>query len=236
MRVDHHGRRLHALPRAPLAFRRELALAAGDDVALQRGERLRDAAAMIGITRVATEAGVPYTTLRGYMAGGDMKLSAIAALAKVCGVTIDWIAYGNEMAAAPDGSRIARSSGAPDGVSTSAQFRSDLIDVRALGRELRIPVDELKVFHGRGDAMDPTVRDGDLLVARGRDHAVIAPGIYAIEVESELVARRLEQRVDGALVVSTDNPRYEPEVLGPAQDRPFRVFGPVVWLGGPLRG
>ena len=60
----------------------------GDELR-RRGERLRTAVDALGSRRVADEAGVPYTTLRGYMAGGDMKLSVLAAVARACGITIE---------------------------------------------------------------------------------------------------------------------------------------------------
>ena len=60
----------------------------------ERGERLRQAAQTIGITNAAKAAGVPYTTLRDYMNGQEMKLSAVAALARACGVSLDWITFG----------------------------------------------------------------------------------------------------------------------------------------------
>ena len=84
--------------------------------------------------------------------------------------------------------------------------------------------------------MEPTLREGDMLVARRFGSAVIAPGIHAIEMDGSVIARRLEQRVDGTLVLGADNPRYAPQVVQSGLSWPFRVIGPVVWLSGVIRG
>jgi hypothetical protein len=43
---------------------------------------------------VATKAGIAVSTLNNYLAGRDMKLSFMVALAKVCDVNIAWLATG----------------------------------------------------------------------------------------------------------------------------------------------
>ena len=200
----------------------------GDELR-RRGERLRTAVDALGSRRVADEAGVPYTTLRGYMAGGDMKLSVLAAVARACSITIDWIAYGRD--ADPDGP-------APDDPAAAATSTTALAgspDLHRLAVRLALQPADLVAFAAFGDAMEPAIRDGDILVAQRLERARIMPAVYAIESDGGLVARRIEQRVDGTLVVSTDNPRYERQVIEPGGNRSFRVLGPVVWFSGPLR-
>ena len=200
-----------------------------DDGFRLRGERLRQAIGVTGSRRVAESAGVPYTTLRGYMAGGDMKLSVLASVARACGVTIDWIAYGSEPG-------VAREPGAGGDPTGDASDRADagLLDMRRLAVRLGVDARELVAFTATGDAMEPTIRDGDFLVAR-RLERMVAPAIYAIRSGDDIAARRLEHRVDGALVVSTDNARYGPQVILAGQERAFQIIGPIVWLSGPIR-
>ena len=203
-----------------------LAAATRRDELRERGERLRRAIEPIGSGKVAKDSGVPYTTLRGYMAGGDMKLSIVAAVARACGVTIDWIAHGDGHSAEGGDVRPSPETGGGD---------PDPINMAWLGRRLGLDTRELVSFVAHGDAMSPAIREGDLLIAQVLEQTVIAPAVYAIEIGGSLMARRLEQRVDGALVVRTDNPRYETQVLEKAKERAFRVVGPVVWHAGPIR-
>ena len=187
-----------------------------------RGKRLRqavDAVDAVGSRRVAEAAGVPYTTLRGYMAGGEMKLSVLASVARACGVTIDWIAYGGGSTVAP----VSSAGGDPTGrVSVAAD--AGLLDLQRPAVRLGVDAGELVAFTAVGDAMEPTIRDGDLLVARPLER-VVAPAIYAIRTGDDIAARRLEHRVDGALIVNTDNPRHGAQVIPPGQEQPSTSSG-----------
>ncbi len=207
---------------------------AGDDVVRLRAERLRSAVGKIGAKRAAAEAGVPYTTVRDAMSGGDMRLSTAAALARVCGVTVDWIANGDGIAVQPVNPTDGPQGRVVDG-SSDAPGGPEPMDLGWLAGRLALPVAELVAFPVLGDAMEPTIRDGDILVARRSGSASVAAGIYAIEVDGSVIARRLEPRVDGTLVLGADNPRYAPQVVRSGPSQPFRIIGPVVWLSGTIR-
>ncbi len=197
-----------------------------EGVLRERGERLREAAGAVGIMQAAKRANVPYTTLRDYMAGGDMRLSIVAALARVCGVTVDWIANGGERGA----------QAAAEAPATAAPIQRPPVDLGWLSHRLGLAAGELVSFVALGDAMEPIIRDGDVLVAHRSERVVLVPAVYAVDVGGSLVARRLEQRADATIVVRSDNARYEVEVLQPGQESAFRVVGPVVWHAGPIRG
>ena len=205
---------------------------AGGEVLRLRAERLRFAVGKVGAKRAAAEAGVPYTTVRDAMSGGDMRLSTAAALARVCGVTVDWIANGE--GEPPDAPPIGPHGPVVD-AGGAAVGRREPVGMDWLADRLALPVTDLIAFPVLGDAMEPTLRDGDLLVAHRLERAVIVPAIYAIEVGGTVIARRLEQRLDGNLVVTTDNVRYEAQLLQVGEKCPFRIVGPVVWRGGPVR-
>lgn len=58
-------------------------------------DRLRDAVKRAGGgTEVATRSEVPLSTLNGYLAGGEIKLSNLIKLARACGVSVEWLATG----------------------------------------------------------------------------------------------------------------------------------------------
>lgn len=69
--------------------------AAQRDIA-QRTERLRQAINWAGgATAVSRKAAMATTTINNYLAGRDMKASALVTLAKVCGVRVEWLATGH---------------------------------------------------------------------------------------------------------------------------------------------
>ncbi|MBX9594204.1 MAG: helix-turn-helix domain-containing protein [Roseomonas sp.] len=58
-------------------------------------ERLREAVRLGGGPKaISGKAGIPTTTLQGYLTGGEMKLSNAIALAEACGVRLEWLATG----------------------------------------------------------------------------------------------------------------------------------------------
>jgi transcriptional regulator with XRE-family HTH domain len=90
----------------------------------------------------------------------------------------------------------------------------------------------LRVVSARGDAMEPTVRAGDILLVDASVTDVRADGIYMIEQAGELRCKRLQLMVDGGLRIRSDNPHYETEIIPPAQLDLLRVVAKVVWIGG----
>lgn len=62
----------------------------------ERAKRLRIAVRAAGGNQaIADRAGMPVGTLNRYIAGRDMKASAMVALAEACGVSLDWLATGH---------------------------------------------------------------------------------------------------------------------------------------------
>lgn len=205
----------------------------------ERGERLRQAAQRVGITHAARAASVPYTTLRDYMGGNEMKFSAVAALARVCGVSLDWLAYGVGEATT-DGLN-------PEGVPTRGGTHVVIpwLDDRDEG--LRIGRPWLETAVGRdaatlrlvavtGDAMVPTLREGDLAIIDVSSRQVIGGSIYGLTIEGGVLLRRLEQRIGGGVRVLSDNGHYPPQDLTDKAAAALEIVGQLVWAGGVPRG
>lgn len=65
-------------------------------------DRLRVAVRKAGGNSVVSQdSGVPKRTIGRYLAGQEMKLHPLIALAKACGVTLEWLATGKEAPSAP---------------------------------------------------------------------------------------------------------------------------------------
>jgi phage repressor protein C with HTH and peptisase S24 domain len=91
---------------------------------------------------------------------------------------------------------------------------------------------QLAVVTARGDSMEPTVRDGDILLI-DRDAAKIgSDGIYLIERDNQLFCKRLQKLFDGGVKIMSDNARYAPQQLSPEAAGDLHVTGRVVWIGG----
>lgn len=92
--------------------------------------------------------------------------------------------------------------------------------------------DKLALINSRGDSMTPTINPGDLLLI---DHSPIdrlANGIYVLNIEGDLLAKRVERQLDGSIRIISDNPKYPPQVITDEDAKKLTVVGKVVWAGG----
>ncbi|MBF0860364.1 LexA family transcriptional regulator [Gluconobacter sp. LMG 31484] len=214
----------------------------------ERGERLRQAAQAVGITHAAKAAGLAYTTLRDYMNGQEMKFSAAITLARVCGVSLEWLAYGTgEPQMSPTSSL--RESGDDDAlVKTPARggyqtvipwheaagFGEDGLRISKHWLDSTLSRDPapLRLLTVAGDAMSPTLRDGDLLIIDTVATTVSGGALYALTLSGGTVIRRLDLRFDGGLRILADNDRYPPQDIAPEAAATLGILGEIVWSGG----
>ncbi|WP_198014543.1 S24 family peptidase [Methylobacter marinus] len=87
------------------------------------------------------------------------------------------------------------------------------------------------LIKARGDSMEPTIHDGDLLLVDRRIVSIKDDAIYIIESENHLVVKRVQQALDGSLIIISDNPRYEKQVISPERARELKITGRVRWYG-----
>lgn len=94
------------------------------------------------------------------------------------------------------------------------------------------------IVEARGDSMEPTIRDGDILLLNfdvSRAH-VDAGGVFVITVDDALLVKRLQVMLDGSVMVISDNDLYQAEkVSREVADERMVVHAQVVWVGGPIR-
>lgn len=85
-----------------------------------------------------------------------------------------------------------------------------------------------------GESMMPTIRSGDLLLIDSTDRAFSNFGIYVLEILGERLVKRVQRKLDGSLVLISDNATYEPDQVPPGQVKDVQVIGRVVWAGGAI--
>lgn len=95
------------------------------------------------------------------------------------------------------------------------------------------------ILEGQGDSMQPTIRDGDLIMVANDPPAwaIERGGIFVILHHDELRIKRLQRIArTGDIRIISDNPAYEPEIV--ERDRiefDLRVLAQVFFSGGSLR-
>jgi phage repressor protein C with HTH and peptisase S24 domain len=92
---------------------------------------------------------------------------------------------------------------------------------------LRYPRSSLRAAVVRGDSMEPALSDGDVVLV-ARDSAA-RDAICVVVVDGDVRVKRVQSLGPESMRLVSENPRYAPREVGPADD--VRVIGPVVWRG-----
>lgn len=88
----------------------------------------------------------------------------------------------------------------------------------------------LAVLSAYGDSMSPTFADGDILLVDRAIHEIKLDAVYVLALNNELYVKRIQRRItDGAIIIKSDNPLYDPIVVDNGERENLRVLGRVVW-------
>jgi phage repressor protein C with HTH and peptisase S24 domain len=188
--------------------------------------------------------------LRRYEQGTEIPLTVAAAVAAEAEIPLEWIVTGRAMErtgerlSSGDCIEIAagfsfvprydvRPSGGPGAVEASGDldggsfvaFRTDWL------RRLGIDPNRAEVIFAVGDSMDPTIRDGDLILVDRSIDRVVDNGIYVVTLGGLVLVKRVQSRSDGGIILSSDNSNYRDDVV-PAGELPnLKIEGRVRWFG-----
>jgi phage repressor protein C with HTH and peptisase S24 domain len=97
---------------------------------------------------------------------------------------------------------------------------------------LHLEPDELILETAVGESMHPTLSDQDMLLVDSSDRKLREFGVYILEYAGERLVKRVQRKLDGSLLLISDNAIYEPERIPPERAGEVVVIGRVVWCGG----
>lgn len=89
---------------------------------------------------------------------------------------------------------------------------------------------KLAVIRAKGDSMEPTIADGDVLLVRLTNGDTPRDGLHVLRMNDGLFVKRLQFDLGGVRVIS-DNPLYQSRDLTREQAAEMDVIGRVVWAG-----
>ena len=105
-------------------------------------------------------------------------------------------------------------------------FKADWVR-NALG----VPPSSLALINVKGDSMEPTLSNGDVILIDMGIHGFDDNAVYVLRVNGTLLVKRVKRNLNGSVVVSSDNTIYPPEtIIGDLVDD-LKVVGRVVWCG-----
>jgi phage repressor protein C with HTH and peptisase S24 domain len=214
--------------------------------------RLRDAMNGRSLRSFGAGCGLSEGALRKYLSEkSEPGMAALVAMAHTANVCIEWLATGDgpkypkirrvadeertpsidqdefvlvpaRVAHIDSGHRMVESERIVDFLA----FRRCWVESHAL------QADRLALVSARGDSMEPTIRDGFLLLVDLRQQEITADAIYVLYIGDELVAKRCQKLLTGAVKIKSDNPAYDEQVLPADQVGKLQIVGRVVWGGG----
>lgn len=202
------------------------------------GERLNEAIAPEKLTAFARRADVPHGTVSKYARGLGTapRLDIAARLAKAANCTLEWLVWGEGDGPAGESGvlHIPRYDATLAAGAGSWNEGRQLLDYMPFNADFlrqrlnRTSAGGLLVLEAKGDSMEPTIRDGALLLIDEEDRRLV-DGIMAFVLDGDARVKRFRKRVDGVSLIS-DNPAYEPEEVS------GKALNKLLIIGRPLLG
>lgn len=114
--------------------------------------------------------------------------------------------------------------------------RSALTFRRSFLQEVGVTPANAVIVTVKGHSMDPTLRDGAVLLVNTGAKTVANGQIYAFRRDGELFAKRLHKTSDGGLLAASDNPDREqyPNLTIGYNENDFEIIGRALWMGAKL--
>lgn len=218
-------------------------------------ERLKQAIGGGSARAFAREAGLSETVLRQYLAGqSEPTRPALIAMARTACVSVEWLATGHARApsaghwttrespstygAHHDSEGYIRvpkynvTTGRDEGLHSEQVVDHLAFKTEWLTRELGIDPGALVLVSARGDSMEPTISQGDLLLLDMSQRRVGDEAIYALVMEEGgVLAKRIQRLLDGMLSIRCDNPAYKEQLIPNDAAESLYILGRVVWVG-----
>ncbi|CUW94958.1 putative transcriptional regulator [Agrobacterium genomosp. 2 str. CFBP 5494] len=214
-------------------------------------ERLSEVITRIGsLVRAGEIAGVTDEQVRRWRDGkAKPNFGSIAALTYAAGKSLDWLAKGEE-AQLPVVSSHAQVTANAEAAGFTLVPRLDVQVSAGHGRVAmgEDPLEYLafqanwlrsrginpstaRVLTARGDSMEETIRDGDILLVDTSIDRIKDNAIYVVVYGEMVLVKRVHGRLNGSLQILSDNPRYPPEEVSPGEVDLLNIAGRVMWFG-----
>ena len=204
-------------------------------------ERLKKKREEIGLTQadLAKKSGIKSQATIGMLETGIRKSSSyMPKIAKALGVSYEWLTEGKgEVENTPLSNVIAHhlDDPLPEGLVLIPEYK---VSFSAGNGSINYEIEEAspkiyeiawfaregfnhknaKRFRVTGNSMEPTLYQGDSVLVNMAENSfdqIIEGAIYALRYSSELRVKRIFRKLDGSLVLHSDNPMYKQEELPP---------------------
>ena len=128
-----------------------------------------------------------------------------------------------------DASKVARYNRPSYHYESLDEYLVESIDFNPASNQLEAPFQHLKIFTIRGTSLEPSMHDGDEVLVDMRCRAFDDNAVYVIGQNDFIRIKRVQLRLDGAVVVRNDNDGdLPPEIYTAEEAKGFNVIGKVI--------
>lgn len=220
-------------------------------------DRLKVLIGEMPANRFAREVSVGESLIRKYLAGATPGVDKVVAIAEAKEVSLDWLARGvgpmkldlqEDAPASGGGMLMIPQAGSAEGFALVPR-----LDIQASAGNGRVALSEepleylafqaawlrgrginpasARILTARGDSMEETIRDGDVLLVDTSIDRVRDNSIYVVILGDMVLVKRIHGRINGSLQLISDNPRYPAEEVPKGEVDQLHVAGRVAWYG-----
>jgi transcriptional regulator with XRE-family HTH domain len=189
--------------------------------------QLRDRLAQVaigvgGASELARQAKLSPSQVSRYINGrAEPSIESVAAIARCCDLSLDWLILGQGVANPDAASSITipyfdveASAGHGLPVDEPAAARGKLLLPSKVLGHLAARADAFFALPAKGDSMEPTIRSGTTLVARKMsDGELPGEGIHVLARSGQVFVKRLQMRAGGVVEIISDNTKYQKETM-----------------------
>ncbi|MCR5939392.1 LexA family transcriptional regulator [Brucella pseudogrignonensis] len=201
----------------------------------------------------AREVDIGESLMRKYLAGATPGIDKVAQIAKVKGVALDWLINGEGEMSTVELPQLPQRVQATELEAKSEFTLVPRLDVQASAGAGRVTIGEdpleylafqstwlrsrninpafARILTARGDSMEETIRDGDVLLVDTSVNRIRDNTIYVIVYGDMVLVKRVHGRLNGSLQLISDNPRYPAEEVSAGEIEQLHVAGRVMWFG-----
>ncbi|RZZ81426.1 XRE family transcriptional regulator [Pseudoxanthomonas winnipegensis] len=199
---------------------------------------------------LSARTGVGYSTLAELERGGMQNTTKLRLIADALGVSQEWLETGRgakapAKAAASDldwQDVVGYSQAAGLGAGAEAEEYAETHSLKFKATSLRrqgLQARNLAIYYGKGDSMEPTIKDGDAILFDTSDTRVVDGGLYLIQLHGAANAEYYVKRAEilaGIVFFRSDNPTGDHGWKKPkrmdSDKSPITVVGRVRWIAG----
>lgn len=96
---------------------------------------------------------------------------------------------------------------------------------------LNVTNNRLALIQVKGDSMEPTLKSDDLILTDISQSHIGDDSIYVLQLQNDLVLKRIQRKINGSVIIKSDNPIYGEEILDESAAQSLPVVGRVIWYG-----